>query len=77
MILAGFERMVSGMVDVFLYERLKKLQKKVWKDDDRMSQDTLFEVQEDLATLILEVARRCNKERDLAESFPWIYTRQK
>ena len=63
------------MVDFFLYERLKKLQKMVWRDDGRMSQGTLCELQDELAAFTLEAAKRCGKESDLAESFPWIYTR--
>lgn len=63
------------MVDCFLYESLKKLQKIAWRDDDRMSQNTLYELQDELAAFTLEVAKRCGRESDLAESFPWIYKR--
>ena len=56
-----------------MYEKLKKIQTLIWRDDDLMSQDTLFELQEEFANLLLEVAQKENKTEDLVKSFPWLY----
>ena len=56
-----------------MYNELKKIQQLIWKDDDRMDQDTLFELQDCVSGLILEVAKKENKTNDLTKSFPWLY----
>jgi hypothetical protein len=56
-----------------MYEKLKKIQTLIWRNDDLMSQDTLFELQEEFANLLLEVAQKENKTEDLVKSFPWLY----
>jgi len=56
-----------------MYEKLKKIQTLIWRDDDLMSQDTLFELQEEFTNLLLEVAQKENKTEDLVKSFPWLY----
>jgi hypothetical protein len=56
-----------------MYAELKKIQKLIWKDDDRMDQDTLFELQNYVAKVILDVANKEKKTSDLIKSFPWLY----
>ena len=56
-----------------MYEKLSKIQKLLWKDDDRISQETLFEIQERMAEVLLEVAKKEHKIDDLIKTFPWIY----
>jgi len=55
------------------YNELKEIQKLLWKHDDMMMQDTLFQLQEKVAGLILKVANKEKKVDDLIESFPWLY----
>ena len=56
-----------------MYDELKKIQSLLWKDDDRMDQETLFELQDYVSKLILNVAKEENKTNDLVKSFPWLY----
>ena len=56
-----------------IYNELKKLQRIAWRDDDMMRQETLFDLQEQLADLTLAVARDCGAEHDLALAFPYLY----
>lgn len=56
-----------------MYNELKELLKLVFKDDDRMDQDTLFELQDKITELTLQVAQKENKTNDLVKSFPWLY----
>lgn len=57
-----------------VYEDLKELQLLVWSGDDLMSQDTLFEIQDKLADLTLNVAVAAGRDEDLVATFPWLYT---
>ena len=59
-----------------MYEIMKKIQKPLWKDDDKMGQDTLFELQDLFADVILEVATKEHKGDDLVETFPWLYRKK-
>lgn len=56
-----------------MYEILKKIQTLLWKDDDRMDQDTLFELQDYVSEIILNVAKQENRMDDLVQKFPWLY----
>jgi len=56
-----------------MYEQLKEIQKLIFKDDDRMEQDTLFDLQEKIALLTLQVAQQEEKTEDLIKSFKWLY----
>jgi hypothetical protein len=56
-----------------MYDELKKIQKLLWKSDDRMDQETLFELQDYVAEVTLKVAQEENKDDDLVKSFPWLY----
>lgn len=55
------------------YENIKKIQGLLWKDDDRMDQETLFDAQEEMADFALEVARFEGECEDLVKTFPWLY----
>jgi len=56
-----------------MYNELKELLKLTFKDDDRMDQDTLFDLQDRITDLTLRVAQKENKTDDLVKSFPWLY----
>lgn len=56
-----------------MYKELKEIQKLIFKDDDRMEQDTLFDLQEKIALLTLQVAQQEEKTEDLIKSFKWLY----
>ena len=55
------------------YNRIKEIQQLVWKDDDRMDQETLFELQDGVADLALAIATDEGCEQDLVATFPWLY----
>ena len=59
-----------------MYEKLEKIQELLWRNDDLMDQETLFELQDYVAKLILEVAgKEGPKTVDrLVAKFPWLYT---
>ena len=58
-----------------LYEKLEQIQELLWKNDDRIDQETLFDVQDKFAKLILEVAvKDGTKTVDrLVKKFPYLY----
>ena len=58
------------------YEKIKEIQRLAWKDDDRMDQDTLFDLQELIADLALAIATNEDKVKDLVYEFPWLYERE-
>lgn len=55
------------------YSKIKEIQQLVWKDDDRMDQETLFELQERVADLALAIATNEDKTEDLVHTFPFLY----
>ena len=55
------------------YEQIKEIQSLAWRDDDRMDQETLFELQDKIAELALQIASREKKVDDLVKSFPFLY----
>lgn len=57
-----------------VYNELKELQMILWRNDDLMSQDTLFSAQDKLAEITLHVAVAARQEKDLVKEFPWLYT---
>lgn len=57
-----------------MYEKLKEIQKLIWKNDDLMDQDTLFELQDKIANLTLEVAQKEGKVEQLIKDFKWLYS---
>ncbi len=56
-----------------LYADIKNIMRLSMKDDDRMNQETLFELQEEVCNLALRVAVVERKETDLVNAFPWCY----
>lgn len=56
-----------------LYTELCGIQKMLWKDDDRMEQDTLFAVQDKFANVLLQVASKAGMVDDLVQTFPYLY----
>jgi len=56
-----------------MYNELKEILKLSFKDDDRMDQDTLFDLQDRMTDLTLRIAQKENKTDDLVKSFPWLY----
>jgi hypothetical protein len=56
-----------------MYNDLKKIQKLLWKSDDRMDQETFFELQELVAELTLKAAQKEKKVDDLLKNFKWLY----
>lgn len=57
-----------------MYNEIVHIQKLVWKDDDRMDQETLFELQENVADLALMIAQKEGKAEQLVKEFPWLYS---
>lgn len=57
-----------------LYKRLSAIQKMAWKHDDLMTQETLFELQDALADVVLNVARDAGKLDDCLATFPYLYS---
>lgn len=67
---------VSGKKEpVRMYDTLKNVNVMLWKNDDMMSQDTLFELQHLFGNILLSVAIDEDKLDDLESSFPWLYER--
>mgnify|MGYP006969174337 CR=1 FL=1 len=66
------------MTSRYIYSELKQILSLVWEDDDMMTQETLFEVQERLADLTLKVAQDCGNDalNNLVKAFPYLYTKK-
>ncbi len=58
-----------------MYSKLKKIQLLLWKSDDLMDQETLFELQDMVAEFTLQVAQKESKTGDLLKTFPWLYNK--
>jgi hypothetical protein len=56
------------------YSKVKKILALAFKGDDLMDQEALFEMQESIARLALEVANAEGKTSDLVNSFKYLYT---
>lgn len=61
------------MTKTTIYNRLKNIQKLAWADGDRISQDTLFALQDALQDLLLDIATEYGMTKDLVQSFPYLY----
>ena len=59
-----------------MYKDIKRVQELLWKDDDLMNQETLFELQELVAELTLKIANREKKTAQLVKDFPHLYERK-
>lgn len=64
------------MTKADIYTKLKTINSIAWHDDDLMEQDNLFDLQEQLANLLLAVAQDLGEKtlQDLVRSFPYLYT---
>ena len=56
-----------------MYKELAEINKILWRSDDCISQDDLFEVQDKVAELLLKVANKEKKGEQLVKDFPWLY----
>lgn len=56
-----------------LFKDITEILGLAWKDDDRMDQETLFDLQEKIAELALKIASREHKVDELVKKFPWAY----
>ena len=58
-----------------VYNDLEKIQSLLWKREDMIDQEDLFEVQDMFADVILEVAKAEGKVEQLVAKFPFLYRR--
>lgn len=56
------------------YDDVAKIQKQVWKGDDQIGQEDLFELQDQIASLALKVAEEEGRTYDLIRMFPHLYS---
>jgi len=56
-----------------ILKRLIKVQKLLWNNDDLMNQETLFDLQDEVQTLVLKVAEDTNSTDIILKEFPWLY----
>lgn len=59
-----------------MYEKIEKIQEMLWRNDDMMMQETLFELQDYVADLLLKVAEKEGKVDKLVAKFPFMYRRK-
>ena len=59
-----------------LYKEVKKANKMLWVSDDMIDQDTLFDLQDKLAEINLEIAKPIMEVENLVKTFPWLYKQQ-
>lgn len=64
---------MSGKSKNGLYDKIAHIQKLAWVIDDYIDQSTLFELQECICNLALEVAQKENRTEDLISDFPFLY----
>lgn len=70
----GEEKMTKQKI----YTELKTALSIAWEDDDLMTQDNLFRLQEQLANLTLAVAQDIGNPalKDLCDTFPYLYKKR-
>lgn len=56
-----------------ILKRLIEVQKLLWKNDDLMNQETLFDLQAEMQVLVLTVANDTNSTDIIVKEFPWLY----
>lgn len=59
-----------------IFDSLIKLQDILWEDDDLIEQDSLFEAQEILAKLVLQIGKDVKKLDLLLDKYPYLYQRE-
>ena len=55
------------------FEKVVEIQEIVWRGDDLLAQDDLFELQEKIAKFALDIAKKAHKTDELVKKFPWLY----
>lgn len=55
------------------YKKVKEVLTLVYSGDDRMDQDTLFDLQEKLTQMALDIAKDEDQIVDLLGSFPFLF----
>ena len=56
-----------------LYDEVKAILNLAWKNDDLMTQEVLFQLQDAVGSLALSIAEDENRVEDLVKSFPWAF----
>ena len=63
------------MNSIEIYKRAKKALSIAFAEDDRISQENLWDLQDNIAQFALNAAIDCGKADELANEFPWLYKR--
>lgn len=71
----ALKELVNKMLGSQVFDALCEIQKLAWRDDDCMTQDTLFQLQDKLQDLTLNVAGKVSPKAvdKLLAEFPWLY----
>ena len=56
-----------------IFNQLVELQRILWRSDDRIDQDDLFEAQDQLSSLVLDLAKDLGKDDEVVDEFPYLY----
>ena len=66
------------MTSQYIFNELKQILALAWEDDDMMTQENLFLLQERLSDLTLKVAKNCGNTalNELVKLFPYLYTKK-
>ena len=56
-----------------IYDDVIKIQEIIWRNDDTLFQEDLFELQDLVAKLALKLAAVEGKVDELVKKFPWLY----
>lgn len=56
-----------------IYAKVVNLQRIAWRGDDLMDQDDLYELQEELGDLAMDIANQLGRGGELVKEFPWLY----
>jgi len=56
-----------------IFNQLITAQNILWRGDDRINQEDLFELQDFMAELVLKVAKDVKREDVLLKEFSWLY----
>lgn len=56
-----------------MYDKLAKIQRMLWENDDLMTQETLFKLQDYVQGLVLDVAQREGRVDDALRDFKYLY----
>ena len=56
-----------------VYKEVEKIQEILWRNDDMIDQEDLYELQELVANFALKVAENEGKVEQLVKKFPFLY----